>query len=174
MLGTVTHWLENSWFNSAKDHFNWFLLLIPFNIRHPYSEKDSFGGRVHHTRNQKATIKVIYNFPEGVKNISTFPINFNSSAYLLHLFLQIVWQCLIIFSWLEQFNNASKYPTVNSTTILPKTFHVTALHLGQNKFIIILNCTYFSFRMISSKLIWCILIKMRSKVSVCFKVFLWN
>jgi len=30
--------------------------------RHPYSEKDSFGGNVHHTRNQKATIKAFDKF----------------------------------------------------------------------------------------------------------------
>ena len=32
--------------------------LVLHITRHPYSEKDSFGGNVHHTRNQKATIKV--------------------------------------------------------------------------------------------------------------------
>merc|ERR1712126_584515 len=30
--------------------------------RHPYSEQDNFGGRVHHTRNQKATIKAFDKF----------------------------------------------------------------------------------------------------------------
>ena len=34
------------------------MLVNLLHYRHPYSEKDSFGGNVHHTRNQKATIKV--------------------------------------------------------------------------------------------------------------------